>query len=135
MFFVTEGVCPKCGQKGQEVSHEVLMAHLKDISKIVKDKKYFFCWSPECENIYFAVGENLSQQDVIREVGYKDYSSSEGVICFCFDYKKGDIGPDSFKEKKMKVKIYGCNCALRNPSGGCCTSWFRDYVKKRFGQS
>ncbi len=133
MLFVTEGICPKCKQKGQKVSHEVLMAHLKDISKIKKDKEYYFCWSGDCENIYFAIGENLTQEDVIREVGYKNFSSEDGIVCFCFNYTKGSIGPDSFKEKKMKVKLHGCNCALRNPSGGCCTSWFKNYVKEKFG--
>jgi len=132
MFFVSEGVCPKCRQAGKKVSNEVLMVHLKDISKIKKEKSYYFCWSGDCENIYFAIGENLTQDDLIREVGYKNYSSEDGVICFCFDYKKRDITANSFKEKKLKVKLFGCNCALRNPSGGCCTSWFKNYVKQKF---
>jgi len=132
MFFITEDICPKCKQKGQKVETEVLMVHLKDISKIKKEKNYYFCWSGECENIYFAIGESLTQKDVIREVGYKDSSSENGIICFCFNYTKANIDENSFEEKKLKVKLHGCNCSLRNPSGRCCTSWFKKYVKERF---
>ncbi|WP_200763373.1 hypothetical protein [Nitrosophilus alvini] len=135
MFFIAEDMCPKCKTKGQKVEHETLMCHLKDISKIDKEKNYYFCWNENCENIYFTSAEGLTQEDVIREVGYKASSSENGIICFCFNYTKANIKADSFKEKKLKVKLHGCNCSLRNPSGGCCTSFFKNYVKERFGET
>ncbi|WP_456450977.1 hypothetical protein [Hydrogenimonas sp.] len=130
--FKAPGVCPRCKAKAEPVGRETVAVHVKDLSRL-KEGDYHFCKTPECEVVYFSLDHEFLHDELIREIGIKSYSSDEACICYCFSYAKGAITPDSFEERNEKVKTAGCNCALRNPSGKCCTQDFKALTEAKFG--
>lgn len=130
MKFFTEENCPKCREKGTKIDKKVLTYHLDDISKI-RDDEYLICKNPECKIIYFALTHSFTCRELNKEVGFKNYSSQQANLCYCYNHKKSDIDENSIKKIQEKMKTIGCKCETRNPIGGCCMASIKKYLKQK----
>ena len=128
MQFLPIGVCPTCKEKGKKVDRSVLLYHIDDISKI-KDKEYFVCKNSKCETVYFNLSSLFTCKELNKEIGVKEFSSSEALVCYCFNHKKGDVDKFTLDEIETKMKEVGCKCEVRNPYAGCCMSGIKKFLK------
>ncbi len=112
--------CPICGNKGFKVKNDTMIHHVKDISKM-GDRGYSFCPNSECNVVYFHGKETFTSSMINKEIGFKDVSSPNGTICYCYNYPRSELYNESVIDKiKIRVENYGSRCDIRNPSGRCC---------------
>jgi len=103
---------------------------VKDISKI-GDSKYYYCFNPECKIVYYnANKEQFDVNKVNKEIGFKDYSSYEGAICYCFNIPKARLLERNLLNLiKTRIDYYGDRCDLRHPAGICCMDEIKRTLK------
>ena len=112
--------CPKCGTKGIRVEGDTMIHHVKDISKI-NDVFYSYCQNPKCDVVYFHNNELFTTDMINKEIGAKDHSSDQAIVCYCYNYPKSELYEISLIDKiNIRIEYYGNRCDLRNPSGRCC---------------
>ena len=130
MQFLPMGICPTCKEKGTKVERSTLFYHISDISKI-KDNEYFICKNPNCETVYFSTSSLFTCKELNKEIGLKKSSSSDALICYCFNHKKSDVNSTTITDIESKMKNFGCKCEIRNPYAGCCMSGIKKFLKDK----
>lgn len=130
MQFNALGICSTCKKKGKRLDSSVLGYHVSDISKI-QNLDYFLCKDPECEVVYFSLQNFFTCRDLNKEVGFKNYSSPEANLCYCFNHKKKDINEHTLSSIEKKMKNIDCKCEIRNPQGSCCMASIKKFIRKR----
>ncbi len=130
MFFFTSK-CPLCKQKGQKVNSETMLHHVKDISKI-SDATYFYCSTPSCDIVYFNNTEIFNTSMINKEVGLKDSSSQQALVCYCYNYAKSSLDTIGLSEKiEIRMNNYGSRCDTRHPAGECCLPQIKQIVQEK----
>jgi hypothetical protein len=69
--------------------------------------------------------------------GFKS-SSPEALVCYCFQYRRGDIeavlaaeGRTSIPDRiAAEIKAGNCACEVRNPSGRCCLGDVNETIRE-----
>lgn len=120
MIFKAEDQCPKCKIKGKKISIEYMINHINDISTLRNDFEYHICKNPKCEVVYFNIKNEYTTKELNKEVGYKNSSSSNANICYCYNIKKSELNEDVINTIKVKMKKSPCICEIRNPYSSCC---------------
>lgn len=91
-------------------------------------RRYRLCRETECKAVYY--GEDatvLTASDMNVVPGLKS-KSPEALVCYCFQYRRGDIEAELRAEGRTRipdrimaeVKAGNCACEVRNPVGKCC---------------
>lgn len=126
MSFQTIGECPLCHQKGTSVGVKTVSIHVNDISTVQDDKEYWVCKNSRCKCVYFG-GSLVKTSDLNKEFGFKEISSPNADLCYCFNVAKKDIDGYSIQIIRAKMDQYGCQCVTRNITGKCCLNDIKDY--------
>lgn len=132
--------CPVCGKVGQKVKNDTVLAIVKrDIKPRIKDRDFTFCRNPHCEAGYYnnELNEVVHKDDFKRQIWLKA-DSDPVIICYCRNIKENEIidaviktGLDTIERISLFVKnSLAKNCKVNNPTGHCCTSSFKDTIKK-----
>ncbi|MEA3419138.1 MAG: hypothetical protein U9Q90_07025 [Campylobacterota bacterium] len=130
MFFLGDK-CPSCQQRGQKVTGDSMIHHVKDISKI-DNVTYSFCSTPECDVVYYYSKQTFTTNMVNKEIGLKSSSSDQGTICYCYGYPKSELEDKSLMDKiSIRIDNYGNRCDLRHPAGRCCLKDIKKILKDR----
>jgi len=128
-FFISK--CPLCRQKGQKVNANAMLHHVKDISKI-SDSNYFYCKTPSCDIVYYNDKETFTSAMINKEIGCKDSSSQNALICYCYNYTKSSLDTIGLVDKiQIRIDSYGSRCDTRHPSGQCCLPYIKNTIKER----
>jgi excinuclease UvrABC ATPase subunit len=125
MIFKVQGVCPKCKGKGTKINLKSMQNHVDDISYI-KDFQYHVCMNKSCEVAYFNVQNEFLYTQLNKELGFKEYSSNNAHICYCYGIQKAQLNEHTLGYIDTKMEEYPSACSIRNPSGKCC----KKYIKK-----
>lgn len=119
--------CPVDSSSGHEVSIITVLHHIKEPwKKLLGDKAYFFCETPDCDVVYFSEDGDTIKQDQLRTtVGIKS-SSTNALICYCYgvDKQQAEQNPETKAFVMQQTKLKHCACEARNPSGRCCLKDF-----------
>jgi hypothetical protein len=125
-----EGVCPQCKEKGKAVTGQTVKAVIAvSLRAIHEDTGYYFCRTQSCPVVYFSGDcEHTFTLDQVREQVYqKEPENPDVLMCYCFQYKVGDIQTASVPDREtiiedieLGIKAGQCACDLRNPQGSCC---------------
>lgn len=129
MIFKVEGLCPKCKSKGKSIKKQAMMNHVDDIS-FVKDFDYYVCMESSCEVVYFNIQNEFLHTQMNKELGYKNYSSEDATVCYCYGLKKNELNEHSVGYLETKMEEYPRACGTRNPTGKCC----KGYIKKMINE-
>ena len=119
MLFLAEK-CPECKKRGQKVETDTMIHHVKDISRM-DNSTYFFCDSPDCDVVYYHSNSIFTTDMVNKEIGLKDASGENGILCYCYNYTKASLDDDTLTDKiNIRIDNYGERCDIRHPAGRCC---------------
>ncbi len=137
--FHTKDVCPICKNKAKEVSSITINSlvkkeYLKELSSI---KDFFYCQTSNCEVVYFKINEIIRQEQLIKEVGLKDWANPK-TVCYCFNWTQEKIKKDikesgqtkAIEDITEKMNSIGCDCEHKNPSGKCCLKDVKKVIKE-----
>lgn len=130
MIFKVEGQCPKCAQKGKSISIKKMRHHVDDISFLHDEFEYYVCQNSACEIVYFNIINEFYTYQLNKEVGYKQSSSQEANICYCYNIKKSDLNEYTIGYIETKMEEYPCECKTRNPYGNCCKKHIKKLMKE-----
>ena len=120
LMFTLFAKCPSCKKVGSKVGNNTILQHVKDISKIGKGT-YYYCHTCGCDVVYYSKEEIFNTHMINKEIGFKDKSSHDATICFCYNYLKDEMLEPALEGKiNIRMNNYGSRCDLRNPSGQCC---------------
>lgn len=112
--------CPSCKKVGSKVGNNTILQHVKDISKIGKGS-YYYCHTCSCAVVYYSKQEIFDTNMINKEIGFKDKSSQNSTICFCYNYLKYEMLEPALESKiNIRINNYGSRCDLRSLSGKCC---------------
>jgi len=125
-----EVACPSCGCPGQPVAALTPRALLRpELVVDVRDLMYYFCATPSCPVVYFALGgaRTFMREDLTIRVGVK-VTDPPHQLCYCFGHTieslREDVARTGSSEAvvaiKAAVKAGTCRCDVMNPSGRCC---------------
>jgi len=124
---VTKLVCPDCAKTCHAVAFQTVLHQLKfpDVLEAV-ESEYYFCSNELCNVAYFSAAGHLIAKQQLR-------AFSVTKLCYCFDinrqtYKTALVNHTAEKIKQFVVqqtKAGRCACEIRNPSGRCCLSHFK----------
>lgn len=120
MIFKQEGHCPKCASKGAKIAHKTLLLHVDDISYIHEEFDYFICKNSACDVVYFNIINEFLTSQLNKSVGYKQSSSKDALICYCYNIKKEQLNEHTLAYIETKMEECPCACEQRNPYGSCC---------------
>ncbi len=118
----------KCGNKGHAVKEITVKTFVKE--KLDRYDGFFFCSNPECDTVYFNKKRNIyiTKDKITTEIGLKKKNPPK-KICYCFDFYIEDVVRDRkgvIENISRKIKEYGCECEIKNPSGRCCLTDIRN---------
>jgi bacterioferritin-associated ferredoxin len=134
-------ICPSCGLPGVKVNEKAVMYNAKKSSGAKGDVKlkWHACINPDCECSYFSKDRELTKEDMIKPLFYKD-KSRDVPICYCSNLTRGEIkvavknGCRTMSEvKKLTKKNTTGHCEKRNPLGKCCRQVFLRTIKEEIG--
>jgi len=121
--------CPECGKESKRVLGKTVQHLLKEHAKklLSSFEGFYYCTTPECNVVYFRDKAFFTQADLMIIVGQKK-GAVPATLCYCFEWTKEMIHTqiqnkgesNALVDIKNKMQTLGCNCTLRNPSGGCC---------------
>lgn len=124
--------CPRCGEKGQEVSRETVRAYVpEEKARMVTDPANF-CPSPQCDVAYFDAFERVVlAADLSRPVYPKD---TDAPLCACFGLTRRDVEQDiaegvvtRVKAILEKAKSPAARCAEKAANGQSCVAYVQKY--------
>jgi len=108
-----------------------MLHHVKDISKI-SDATYYYCNSPSCDIVYFNNSEVFNTSMLNKEVGLKDSSSQQALVCYCYNYAKSSLDSVGLAQKiEIRMNNYGSRCDTRHPAGECCLPAIKEIIHKK----
>ena len=131
MIFKQEGFCPKCATKGKHIALEKMLLHVDDISYLHEEFDYFVCKNNSCEVVYFNIINEFLTTQLNKSVGYKQSSSEDALICYCYNIKKAQLNEHTIDFIESKMEEYPCACEQRNPYGGCCLKEIKKLQENR----
>ena len=126
--------CPASGSEGKAVDWTTVAALAA--GTVPPKQEFRLCRDAACEVVYYgSAGAVLTPSDLSVRPGFKD--GSDGLVCYCFLHRKGDIirqleatgKTDIFDSIKQEVEAGNCVCEVRNPSGKCCLGEVRDTIR------
>lgn len=139
LSFHIKEVCPICKNKAKEVSSITISSLVKKDyqKKLSSTENFFFCQTSNCEVVYFKLNEIVKQENLIKEVGLKEWSNPK-TVCYCFDWTKEKISDEinelgktnAIEDISKKMGSIGCNCKINNPSGKCCLKDVKKVIKE-----
>lgn len=130
MQFKAEGQCPKCHTKGKVIALKKMINHVDDLSFIKDRFDYFVCKKSSCENVYFNISNEFTVDQLNKEVGYKQSSSEDANICYCYNIKKSELNEFIFELIEEKMEFFPSSCGIRNPYGKCCLVEIKKVLKE-----
>ncbi|MBO9373121.1 MAG: hypothetical protein J7459_07125 [Chloroflexus sp.] len=122
-------VCPMCGMRGKAVTLQTVKAQAAISLRRLQLQPFWFCRSAACPVVYFSPvsGQTLTVDQVRERVYQKEPGCPDVLVCYCFQYRVGDIQLVSAAECaaviadiKAGIAADQCACELRNPQGACC---------------
>ena len=122
-------VCPMCGMRGKAVTLQTVKAQAAISLRRLQLQPFWFCRSAACPVVYFSPvsGQTLTVDQVRERVYQKEPGCPDVLVCYCFQYRVGDIQLVSAAERaaviadiKAGIAADQCACELRNPQGACC---------------
>lgn len=120
MYFKVLGQCSKCQSKGKKIALKRIFNHVNDISSLKNGVEYFICKTPACEVVYFSIKNEFLTTQLNKEVGYKNSSSKEASVCYCYNIKKYEINANTIEQIQTKMSETPCACESRNVYASCC---------------
>ena len=126
--------CPASGVTGRPVDWTTVAALAK--GRVPLKQEFRLCPDAECEVVYYgSAGTTLAVSDLSVCPGFKN--GSDGLVCYCFLYRKSDIArqlsetgeTDVFQSIKDEVQAGNCACEVRNPSGRCCLGEVQEAIR------
>lgn len=120
--------CPVCGNAGRKVTAVTLDHHVPERLRAEIGNDGTFCLNPACEVVYCnPAGFVIRKGQTLLPVTVKD-QGDHVPVCYCFDFKRGDIRGDLAKRGKTDIPERirkgisegRCACERRNPQGACC---------------
>ncbi len=122
-------LCPSCGATGKKVPIQTVRALAAISLRRVTAQEYRFCQTADCPVVYFSTDDSqtLTVAQVRERVFQKEAHRPDVCVCYCFQYRVGDLNGASQADYKaivadIKAGIAAdqCACDLRNPQGACC---------------
>lgn len=134
----TKQKCPNCGHVCLAVSLKTVVHQVQyPENQGLESDEYALCSNQECYVGYFS-GIHILRKEKLRF--FK--TNEEAMLCYCFDIscvaylstvKCGESAIiKDFIVAQTKNAI--CACDIRNPSGGCCLTAFKD-MEKSYAQT
>ena len=126
--------CPASGVTGSPVDWTTVAALAR--GRVPPKQEFRLCPDTECEVVYYSpAGTPLTVSDLSVQPGFKH--GSDGLVCYCFLYRKSDIArqlsatgeTDVFQSIKDEVQAGNCACEVRNPSGKCCLGEVQEAIR------
>lgn len=126
---VQSGMCPACGAKGAPVSIQTVQALAAISLRCLPSTSYQFCHTPHCPVVYYCTdnAQTLTVDQVRERVYQKETGQPDVYICYCFQYRAGDLQRATVAENeaiiadiRAGIAAGQCACELRNPQGSCC---------------
>lgn len=127
-------ICSQCGKSCKNISMKTILHHVKfpDILDIETDS-YYFCADKSCSVGYFSEEGKIISKKQLRVFTEPKHNK----LCYCFDINIEQY-IEALKDKTaitikefviQKTKSGDCACEIRNPSGLCCLSYFKQLEK------
>ncbi len=132
-------ICPMCGMRGKAVTLQTVKAQAAISLRQLQLQPFWFCRSPHCPVVYFSLesGQTLTVDQVRERVYQKESDRPDVLVCYCFQYRVGDIQLAPAAERaaviadiKAGIAADQCACELRNPQGTCCLGNVQQIAKQ-----
>ncbi len=132
--------CPECGEHGLFVKN-ITVTHVvkKKAAEGLTDADYHLCRNPVCNVGYYNtdIDSTIMKDDFKRPIWLKE-GSDPVVACYCTNIKESDIIKTVIETELTElqpVMIYlhgsiGKKCQFTNPTGQCCTAFFKETIQK-----
>lgn len=137
--FKKNKLCPFCKKEANKVFPTTIKAMIKQEYKkdITNFDSFHFCSNPTCSVIYFKDKKVIKQNELIKEVGLKEWINPK-TICYCFNITKEKLIENALlygkenvvKNIKRKIAKFKCDCKRTNPSGQCCLNDINKTINK-----
>jgi hypothetical protein len=130
-------VCPQCGASCKSISMKTIFHQVKFPEILsVETGSYFHCAGESCSVGYFSQ-EGL----VISKHQFRVFDELNNKLCYCFDINvekyiqalKNNTASEIKNFVIQKTKAGDCACDIRNPSGQCCLTNFKQLEKNLKG--
>ncbi len=123
-------VCPANGSRSKRVDTLTVKSLVRKLPLGMPNTQYYFCDSPDCEVVYFALDAQapiFRREGLVVRVGAK-VTTDPIPMCYCFGFTRQDIWDEIWRTGKStvveritaEVEADHCACEVRNPSGKCC---------------
>jgi Zinc binding domain len=127
---IVNQACPQCGTACKSVEMSTLYHQVKfPENQGIHSDTYYFCPNKDCATAYFSnTGSNIPKQHLTT---YQDIQNHK--LCYCFDIDAADYQAALNTKQAEAIKNFviektksgECACEIRNPSGQCCLSKFK----------
>ena len=127
---IVNQACPQCGAACKSVELRTLYHQIRfPENQAMVSGTYYFCPAKACTTAYFSnSGSSIPKRHLITYQGIQD-----DKLCYCFDIDADDYQTALNTNKAEAIKIFviektksgECACEIRNPSGQCCLSKFK----------
>ncbi len=128
--------CPACGEHGRRVDGATIKCLLRVSLNAYRDIDYWFCRTPTCSTVYFSGDrtQTFTEADVREMVYQKHPDQPETPICYCFNFRVGDLRTGDMARQVIAainagIQAEQCACDWRNPQGDCCLGNVRSAAK------
>lgn len=122
--------CPQCGTACKSVELLTLYHQIRfPENQAIVSGMYYFCPNKDCATAYFSnTGKNIPKQHLTT---HQDLQNDK--LCYCFDIDAADYQAALNSNQAEAIKNFviektksgECACEIRNPSGQCCLSKFK----------
>ena len=132
--------CPECEEQGQFVKN-ITVKHIvkKDMKDTVGEHDCHLCRNPSCDVGYYNTDEKIViKKDSFKRPIWLKEGSDPVIACYCGNIKEEDILKTVIETELTELQpimIYlhgsiGCDCQKTNPTGHCCTAFFKSTIEK-----
>lgn len=135
--------CPICGAGAMLVPNETVKNMLIDDKSFDYTDNTYICLNKKCNVTYFNSKQLLEKKDVKVPIWFKEYISSNSIICYCHNVTLKDIEDVVQKEhiytKDEVLKCLGkdiskTDCLHKNPIGKNCDELFKNAIEYAKGE-
>lgn len=135
-----EPPCPKCGESGMRVKGGTVRYLLKgEYTKQAVEKIYGLCLTSDCDVSWYA--QDGSHHFTTEQASVPIWTKSDADpihACYCNDITKPMVEKAVLEHGLTSweaiVEHYRdelvCTCALKNPSGQCCSEAFEKMIEE-----
>jgi len=131
--------CPGCQLSSSVVEPQTVKALLNDVAmRRFEVDAYYFCASPACDIVYFALGGGRFLTPDLRVAVWQKEARGSRTVCYCFGENEAEMREElmqtgvchAVSRVREHIAARRCACDIRNPRGTCClgdvTSAVRD---------